>query len=91
MSKPTNDELKIAMTTAATMKQNDDKPVFIAKSLLNYNYRLPFYEDLLKYADLYMNHGQSEHDHMKLLHCIEKVKDAENYTAHESPDGFGLE
>jgi len=42
MSKPTNDELKIAMTTAATMKQNDDKPVFIAKSLLNYNYRLPF-------------------------------------------------
>ena len=44
MSKPTNDELKIAMTTAATMKEHDDDPVFIAKSLLNYNYRLPFYE-----------------------------------------------
>ena len=91
MSKPTDIELKTALVAAATMKDHDKDPFFIAKALLNHNYRLKFYEDLLQAADLYVNHGQAEHDHMKLLRCIEKVKEAENYTAHDSPDDFGLE
>jgi len=91
MSKPTDAELKTAMTAAAAMKERDDDLAFIAKTLLNHNYRLKYYEDLLKYADLYMNHGQAEHDHMELLRCIDKIKEIESYTAHESPDGFGLE
>jgi len=91
MSKPTDTELKTAMEAAATMKDQDNDLAFIAKSLLNHNYRLRFYEELLKYADLYMNHGQSEHDHMELLRCIDKIKEIENFTAHESSGNFGLE
>ena len=91
MSKPTDAELKTAMAAAAAMKEHDDDLAFIAKALLNHNYRLRFYEDLLKFADLYMNHGQAEHDHMELLRCIDKIKEIESYTAHESSDGFGLE
>lgn len=91
MSKPSNAELKTAMAAAATMKEHDDDSLYIAKTLLNHNYRLRFYEDLLKYADLYMNHGQAEHDHMELLRCIEKVKEVESLSAHESADDFGLE
>lgn len=91
MSKPTDTELKTAMTAAASMKEQNKDPFFVAKSLLNHNYRLRFYEDLLKHADLYMNHGQAEHDHMELLRSIEKVKEAENFIEHNSPDGFGLE
>jgi len=91
MSKPTEIELKTALVAAATMKEHDKDPFFIAKALLNHNYRLKFYEELLQAADLYMNHGQAEHDHMKLLRCIEKVKEAESYTAHDSHEDFGLE
>lgn len=91
MSKPTEIELKTSLLAAATMKEHNKDPFFIAKTLLNHNYRLKFYEDLLKYSDLYMNHGQSEQDHMKLLRCIEKVKAAENLSANDMPDEFGLE
>lgn len=91
MSKPTEIELKTSLVAAATMKEHNKDPFFIAKTLLNHNYRLRFYEELLKYADLYMNHGQSEQDRMKLLRCIEKVKDAESLSANDTPDEFGLE
>ena len=91
MSKPTDAELKTAMAAAADMKDTDNDLAFIAKTLLNHNYRLRYYEDLLKFADLYINHGQAEHDHMELLRCIDKIKEIESFTAHESSDSFGLE
>ena len=67
MSKPTDIELKTALLAAATMKEHDKDPFFIAKSLLSHNFRLKFYEDLFTAADRYMNHGQAEHERMKLL------------------------
>ena len=91
MSKPSEIELKTALIAAQTMKEHDKDPFFLAKSLLNHNYRLKFYEDLLKAADLYMNHGQSEHDHMVLLRCIEKVKEAEIRVSNDEVTDFGLE
>ena len=91
MSKPTVAELNTAMAAAAAMKEHDNDLAFIAKTLLNHNYRLKFYEDLLKYADLYINHGQAEHDHMELIRCIDKIKEIESFTAHEQADNFGLE
>lgn len=91
MSKPTNLELKTALVAAATMKEHDKDPFYIAKSLLNHNYRLKYYEELLVAADRYMNHGQAEHEHTKLLKCIEKAKEAESKTANEDIKDFGLE
>ena len=64
---------------------------FVAKSLLNLNYRMRYYEELLKAADRYMNHGQAEPERMKLLRAIEKVKDIEIRTAKEDIEDFGLE
>jgi len=91
MSKPTDIELKTALVAAATMKEHDKDPFFIAKALLNHNYRLKYYEDLLKSADRYMNHGQAEHERMKLLKCIEDIKDIESRTSNSQNDNFGLE
>jgi len=91
MSKPTDAELKTAVAAATDMKETDNDLAFIAKTLLNHNYRLRYYEDLLKFADLYINHGQAEHDHMELVRCIDKIKEIESFTAHESSDDFGLE
>ena len=91
MSKPTDIELKTALVAAATMKEHDKDPFFIAKALLNHNYRLKHFEELLKSADRYMNHGQAEHERLKLLKCIEDIKDAESRTSNKHSDSFGLE
>ncbi|MCW8934785.1 MAG: hypothetical protein OQK98_08680 [Gammaproteobacteria bacterium] len=91
MSKPTEIELKTALVAAATMKEHDKDPFFIAKALLNHNYRLKHYEDLLKAADRYMNHGQAERERMKLLRCIEQIKDIESRTGNTQNESFGLE
>jgi len=91
MSKPSDIELKTALVAASTMKEHDKDPFFIAKALLNHNYRLKHYEELLKAADRYMNHGQAEHERMKLLKCIEKIKDAESRITRSSNGSFGLE
>ena len=73
------------------MKEHDKDPFFVAKTLLNHNFRLKLYEDLLKAADRFMNQGQAEHERMKLLRCIEKIKDAEIRSAKQENDRFGLE
>lgn len=91
MSKPSNLELKTALNACAKMKEHNDDPLYIAKSLLNLNYRMKYYEELLVAADRYMNHGQAEHEHMKLLRCIEKAKEAENISSNKEINDFGLE
>lgn len=90
MSKPTDIELKTALIAAATMKEHNKDPFFLAKSLLNHNYRLKIYEDLLQAADTYINHGQADQQRMKLLKCIEKIKAAELRTANIDSKNLGL-
>jgi len=91
MSKPTDIELKTALIAAATMKEHDKDPFFLAKSLLNHNFRLPYYEELLKAADHYINHGQADQQRMQLMKCIEKINNMESHTANIDIEDFGLE
>jgi len=91
MSKPTDIELKTALIAAATMKEHNKDPFFLGKSLLSQNYRLKYYEELLSAADHYLNHGQAEQQRMKLLKCIEKIKQIESRSANMDIEDFGLE
>ncbi len=91
MSKPTDAELATAIRAAIEMKEHDDDPHFIARSLLNLQFRMRFYEELLKLADLYLNHGQSESDHMQLLRHINKLKEIELRSAKMDIEDFGLD
>ncbi len=91
MSKPTDDELKTALRSAIAMKEQGEDPQFIAKSLINLQYRMRFYEELLQVADRYLNHGQAEHERMKLLSCINKISEIEARTAKQDIEDFGLE
>jgi len=91
MSKPDEIELKTALIAAATMKEHNKDPFFIAKTLLNQHYRLKCYEALHKAADRYMNHGQADRERMALLSNIEKVKTMERKLAHNDIEDFGLE
>ncbi|MCW9013847.1 MAG: hypothetical protein OQL06_08695 [Gammaproteobacteria bacterium] len=91
MSKPTDSELKIALQAAAEMKEHNADPHYLAKALLNHNYRIRYLENVLQAADRFMNHGMAEHEHMVLLRAIEKAKDAEHRTAGTEQENFGLE
>lgn len=91
MSKPTGEELSRALTKAREMRDRRDDPDYLAKALLNHNYRLTYLEQVLKAADRYLNHGMDEHQHMELLRLIEKARQAEYRTAGEAHEDFGLE
>ena len=91
MSKPTEEELNMALKMAAHMRDKDIDPFFIAKALLSLNYRMKYLEDIMKSADRYINHGMSEQERTKLIRSIEKAKDTESYTSGTERDSFGLE
>lgn len=91
MSKPTDEELKTALRRAMIMKENGQDPDYLAKSLLNHHYRIPYLLDVLFAADRYLNHGMADHEHTKLLSLIEKAKTAEDLTAKIEHYDFGLE
>ncbi|MDH5485052.1 MAG: hypothetical protein OEY43_07440 [Gammaproteobacteria bacterium] len=91
MSKPTDDELKIALQEAIRMKEQNDDPKYVAKALLSHNYRIKYLQQVLQIADRFMNHGMAEHERSQLLRMIEKAKDAESSTAHDEREDFGLE
>jgi len=90
MSKPSEAELQKALRAAIEMKEQNHDVDFMAKTLLNHHYRLHYLEDVLKAADLYMNHGMSEQDQMHLLRSIEKAREAEYRTANKADEHFGL-
>lgn len=91
MSKPTDSELKHALKTAIQMKELGNDPDFMAKALLNHNYRLKYLTEVLKIADRYLNHGMADHERTLLLSAINKANDAEARTAGYERGDFGLE
>ena len=91
MSKPTDNELKIALSKAIEMKEHGNDENFIAKTLINHHYRIRYLEEVLKIADRYINHGMADHEHMQLLRAIEKAKAAEEKTSGNEHEDFGLQ
>jgi len=91
MSKPTDIELKTAITHAIKMKESGQDEFFLAKSLINHHYRIRYLEEVLKIADRYMNHGMADHERTELLRAIEKARAAEMRTAGDEHEDFGLE
>ena len=91
MSKPTEEELEIALKMAAQMRDKKIDPFFIAKTLLSHHYRIKYLEETLRAADRYINHGMSDQERTHLIRTIEKAKDAESYTSGQKRQRFGLE
>ena len=80
MGKPTKDELQQALDEAARMREHDEDPQFIAKSLLNLHYRMGFLEKVMHAAELYLR-GEGAREHTLLLRAIEKVKQEDAHCA----------
>lgn len=91
MAKPTPEEMETALQMAKQMRDRDIDPFFIAKALLNLNYRIRYLEDVLNIADRYLNMGMSERERSRLIRAIEKARDIDSYTSHSERSSFGLE
>lgn len=76
MGKPTVEELKQALHAAITMRESGQDPDFIAKSLLNLNYRVEKLESVLSAARRYLHAGQSVSDHRTLLRAVQTAEEA---------------
>lgn len=79
MGKPTKEELREALETAAQMREQGDDPHYVAKALLNLNYRMGYLEKVLQAAELYLR-GMGEHEHTVLVKAIENVHREDAHT-----------
>lgn len=77
MGLPTPQELQHALETAAKMREQGEDPDYLAKSLLNLNYRYGLMEQVLKHAKLYLFSGESPQEHALLVKAIEKLEQAQ--------------
>ena len=74
MSRPTEEELKIALLKAAEMHEKNQDEDFVGKSLLNHNYRLKLLEHVLHAAKHYLHSGDGAREHSELLKTIEQAE-----------------
>lgn len=90
MSKPTEQELDAALELAKRMREQGKDPQSIAKSLLSHHYRIGYLEDVLHAVERYFRSGMAEDEHRRLLKSMEKARQAEERTAKQNSDEFGL-
>ena len=91
MSKPTDEEMRVALDAAAYMVEHNKDPKFLAKALLNLNYRVHYFEEVFKAAEKYINFGQEEFDHQNLIKAMDHARQEERrITNQDEPPPFGL-
>jgi hypothetical protein len=76
MGVPSKEELDCALKEAIRMREQGEDPYYLAKSLLNHNYRIDTLEKVLHAAELYLQSGQAGHEHGQLVLAIEAAKRA---------------
>jgi hypothetical protein len=76
MGKPTESELQQAIKAAVMMRESGSDPDFVAKSLLNLNYRVQKLERVMTAARRYLHAGQSVSDHRQLMQLIQAAEKA---------------
>jgi hypothetical protein len=79
MGKPSKEELAEALAEAGRMREQGEDKHFVAKSLLNHDYRLKLYEQLYQSVEHYLRSGQSEQEHGKLMKILDKLRSEERH------------
>lgn len=90
MGKPTDEELKIALAEAARIREHDADDAYMAKALLNLNYRMRFMEDVLQKAKHYLRSGQAGREHYDLIKAIEEADKVNNTNPDDRMDSVRL-
>ena len=90
MGVPSKEELDTALSEAARMREQGEDPHYLAKVLLNHNYRIEILEKVLHAAELYMHSGQAAHEHSQLVRAIETAKKAGSNSSDNDVLDYGL-
>lgn len=83
MGTPTKEQLQMALDEASKMREHDNDPTFLAKSLLNLHFRFKHLEQVLHCAELYLHAGQSATEHTNLVRAIAKYHSLEHRSSGE--------
>ena len=89
MGTPSKEELNQALKYAINMREHDEDPNFIAKSLLNHHYRLKKTENIINIVKLYLRTGCATTEHAKMIKALEAY-DSINHEVADYSD-FGLD
>lgn len=87
MSRPTEEELSIALQQAKRLRESGADEFHLAKTVLNLDYRIRALEQVLDKTKRYLHSGQGSHEHTLLLKAIENAEKAEAFLG-EEPPGF---
>lgn len=90
MGVPSKEELETALTEAARMREQGEDPHYLAKVLLNHNYRIDNLEKVLRAAELYLHSGHSSQEHSQLVRAIEAAKKAGSNSNDSQTLDYGL-
>ena len=74
MGKPSKNELEQALTKAGEMREHDQDPDFIAKSLLSLNYRFDVWQKVVAATKLYLHSGQNATEHSRLIKALREAE-----------------
>ena len=90
MSKPSQQELEHALDQAKHMRELEEDPDFIAKSLLNCHFQSTYLLQVLHAAEHYINSGLGEREHTRLIQAISKARDVDERSAKQEHQDLGL-
>jgi len=82
MGKPTNEELKQALMKAAEMREHGEDPDFLAKSLLNLNYRFSIWQKVIDATKRYLHSGHGSTEHARLVSAMREAERIESESEH---------
>ncbi len=90
MSKPSEEERAIAIKSAKLMREKDNDPFYLGKTLLHYHYHLRFLEEVKNCAEAYLRSGLADAEHRRLVQAIERLQREESRSASRERPALGL-
>lgn len=88
--KPTDDELAAALQRAEAMRDLEDDPEHLAKSLLYLFRRDEVLEQILEHLERFLGFGFPEEEHAQLVLLVEQARRQALAEQGESPGRLGL-
>ena len=88
--KPDANQLAQALAQAERMREADDDPNYLSKSVIYLANRVEMLEKAVDLANQYMRFGQDEHLHAELLRALESAREQETTETRQDPESFGL-
>lgn len=91
MSRPDEKQLDIALAEAERMRDQNEDPQYLARSLLYLARRDNVLERLQSAVEHYLNSGHGQMEHSRLIKALDEARHQLWEEAHNGSSNFGLE